>query len=201
MPTCTISVAPSSFPSAGGLAAVTFTTTNASDMSIHNGTDWLTPGGWVTATASGMIRVTITRTTTYHMEVSGPGGVSSCEANATLAPPPTPPTCTLSASPATINAGGSSTLTWTTTGDVVDFSIDQGVGSVSPAAGGSVSVSPPGDIVYTGTVINTAGQRATCAAQVMVAAPPPPSSAPTCTLSANPTSTSGGPSTLSWTTS
>ncbi|MFI5260425.1 MAG: hypothetical protein ACHQU0_01350, partial [Candidatus Paceibacteria bacterium] len=47
------------------------------------------------------------------------------------APPPPAPTCTLSASPASVTAGGSSALAWTTT-NATAFSIDQGIGAVTP---------------------------------------------------------------------
>ena len=42
------------------------------------------------------------------------------------------PTCTLTASPKTIQSGQSTTLSWTTTG-ATSFSIDRGIGSVTPS--------------------------------------------------------------------
>jgi hypothetical protein len=64
-------------------------------------------------------------------------------------------TCTLSASPSTITQGGSSTLSWTTTGNPTSASIDNDVGTVNPASG-SIDVSPSASTTYTLTVMSTA---------------------------------------------
>ena len=118
-------------------------------------------------------------------------------------PPPSPkaPTCTLSASPASVSTGGHSTLSWTTA-NADTASIDHGVGAATPVAAGSTSVSPSSSITYTLTATG-AGGSVTCPATVTVTStPPPPPTKPSCTLSASPASVStGGHSTLSWTTS
>ncbi len=114
-----------------------------------------------------------------------------------VAPPPVVPQCTLSASPSTVGAGGSSTLTWTTT-NATTGSIDHGVGSVSPVSGGTVAVTVPSTTTYTLTVTGPGGQ-VNCDTTVTV--PPPQPNAPVCTLVAAPTTiASGGASTLTWTT-
>jgi hypothetical protein len=77
------------------------------------------------------------------------------------------PTCSLTANPATISQGQSSTLTWTTTGNPTRASIDNGVGTVTPPAGGSVNISPAATTTYTLTVSNSAGSS-TCSAAVSV---------------------------------
>ena len=64
------------------------------------------------------------------------------------------PGATLTASPATIAAGTSATLSWTTTG-ASSVSIDKGVGSVT--ATGSLPVSPAVTTTYTLTATNSAG--------------------------------------------
>lgn len=55
--------------------------------------------------------------------------------------PPTdiPPEATLTANPASIVSGNSSSLTWTCSGSVTSASIDEGIGQVTPAASGTVS--------------------------------------------------------------
>jgi hypothetical protein len=86
----------------------------------------------------------------------------------------TAPTCSLSANPATINQGQSSTLTWTTLGSPTAASISN-IGAVSPT-GGSVNVSPTVSTAYTLTVSNAAGSG-TCSAAVTVT--PLPNQPPT----------------------
>ena len=108
------------------------------------------------------------------------------------------PTCTLSASPASIASGGSSTLTWTTT-NADAFTIDHSVGTVTPAAGSSRSVSPSVTTTYTGAATGSGG-TVHCSATVTITSAPPPSDNPSCTLAASPTQVSaGGRTTLTWT--
>jgi len=57
---------------------------------------------------------------------------------------PQPPTCTLSISPTTINFGESSSLSWVTTYSNTG-SIDQGIGTVTPIASGSKTVTVSGN--------------------------------------------------------
>ncbi|GAM99122.1 odd Oz/ten-m homolog 4 [alpha proteobacterium U9-1i] len=68
-----------------------------------------------------------------------------------------PSITSFSASPTTILQGASSTLTWATT-NATSASIDNGVGGVSPASGGSISVSPASTTTYTLTATGPAGQ-------------------------------------------
>ncbi|MGP8157072.1 MAG: peptidoglycan-associated lipoprotein Pal [Candidatus Acidiferrales bacterium] len=95
------------------------------------------------------------------------------------APPPAPaakPTVTLNASPASINAGDTSTLSWSST-DATDLDIEPGVGKVAPQ--GSTPVTPTETTNFTITATGPGGS-ATASASVEVAAapPPPPSPAP-----------------------
>ena len=76
-------------------------------------------------------------------------------------------TCTLSASPALITSGGSSTLTWTSA-NASSVSINNGVGTVTPTAGGTTSVSPSVTTTYTMTATGSGG-NGTCQATVTVA--------------------------------
>src|SRR5689334_4260114 len=54
---------------------------------------------------------------------------------------------TFTATPSTISAGSSATLAWTSS-NATAASIDHGVGSVTPASGGSVNVSPSTTTTY-----------------------------------------------------
>ncbi len=110
-------------------------------------------------------------------------------------PPPDPPpattSCTLSASPTSIQSGSSATLSWTTA-NTTSFSISNGIGSVSPVAGGSTTVSPTATTTYTGTATGTSGS-VTCTALVAVSAVPPPPPPPSnCSDSVGTTTAAGG---------
>jgi peptidoglycan-associated lipoprotein len=85
-------------------------------------------------------------------------------------PPPPQPTATLTASPDTVDKGGSSTLTWQTT-NATDISIDGGIGTVQ--ASGSKQVNPTDSTTYTLTAKGDGGTQ-TATARVTVNAPPPP---------------------------
>ncbi len=76
-----------------------------------------------------------------------------------------PPTCTLTANPTTINAGHSTTLSWTTA-NATTASINQGIGTVAVSAG-SRSVSPSGPLTYTMTVSGVGG-TGTCSQAIAV---------------------------------
>lgn len=85
-------------------------------------------------------------------------------------PPPAAPTASLSASPDTVQQGGSVTLSWQTT-NATDISIDNNVGSVQ--ASGSQQVTPSSSTTYTLTAKGPGGTQ-TATAQVTVTQPPPP---------------------------
>src|SRR5216684_6035485 len=100
------------------------------------------------------------------------------------------PAITFAATPSTVPAGHSSTLSWTTT-NATSVSIDNGIGS--QALYGSVAVSPTVTTTYTLTAIGPGGATTK---QVTVAVNPPPS----ITLSASPTSIVPGQASTPWTT-
>jgi hypothetical protein len=95
----------------------------------------------------------------------------------------TTPVCTLSANPATINAGASATQTsyiWTG-------------GSCAGTTGATCTVTPTATTTYTVAGANAGGAGTAASAAVTIAS----ASAPVCTLAANPASiTAGGSSTL-----
>ena len=101
-----------------------------------------------------------------------------CPAKVVAAPPPPPPsapspTASLSASPSSVDSGGCSTLTWSTS-NASSVSIDGGVGSVDSS--GSRQVCPGSTTTYMLTA-NGAGGSRTSSATVSIAAkatPPKP---------------------------
>lgn len=106
-----------------------------------------------------------------------------------------PPSVTISASPTSVNLGGSpssSVLTWDVFGDFTSASIDNGVGTVFGP--GNITVSPTQTTTYTITANGPAG---TSTSQVTVTVVPP--APPTIVFGGNPTSyINPGTSTLSW---
>jgi hypothetical protein len=103
-----------------------------------------------------------------------------------------PPFGSLNASTTTIQQGAPVTLTWTSS-NATSGSINNGVGNVSPLAGGSVTLTPSVTTTYTLTLTGSGGGTSTY--QVTVTVQPP-----TATLSASTTnSIQGSPVTLTWT--
>jgi peptidoglycan-associated lipoprotein len=101
---------------------------------------------------------------------------AGCKGKKTPPPPPPPPppvTATLSANPATIQSGQSSTLTWSTQ-NATDVTLDGN--KVDP--NGSQSVSPRQTTTYH-LVAKGAGGTQDAPATVNVTAPPPPPPPPT----------------------
>lgn len=90
-----------------------------------------------------------------------------------VVPPPPAPLASLTASPASIMKGKSSTLTWTSQ-NATNCDILPGIGSVQPQ--GSTTVTPDMDTTYTLTCKGEGG-TAESTATVNVTVPPPPSAA------------------------
>ena len=89
-------------------------------------------------------------------------------------PPPAPVTATLSANPATIQSGQSSTLTWSTQ-NATDITLDGN----KVDASGSQSVSPRQTTTYHLTAKGTGGTQDATATVTVTAPPPPPTPTPT----------------------
>jgi peptidoglycan-associated lipoprotein len=108
-------------------------------------------------------------------------GFAGCKKHVAATPPaPTPapapqPTVTINASPDTVNAGQSVSLSWSST-NATDLTIDPGVGKVSPQ--GSTPVSPTTSTTYTITA-NGSGGSATASARVTINSAQPVAVAPT----------------------
>ena len=181
-PTVTLAASPATI-TIGGSAVLTWTSTNAVTASIDNGVG--------NVPVSGSIAVTPTATTTYKITVSNT--VLTAVATAQVKVIGSLPTVTISAAPATIPAGGSSTLTWTST-NATSAAIDNGVGTVP--VNGSKVVTPAATTNYKITVTG-AGGSANASVTVQIS-----ESLPSVIITATPdTIPPGGSSTLTWTTS
>ena len=137
---------------------------------------------------NGSVSVSPAQTTTYTITATNADGTATDSVTVTVTYPA--PTVSISADPETIQAGGSSTLTWSST-DADSVVIDQGIGTV--ATNGSVTVSPIETTTYT---ISVTGPGGTATANVTVTATYPP---PTVSISADPETIQAGESaTLTW---
>jgi hypothetical protein len=186
-PYCTLDVHPYSITK-GESATVSWTSSNATSGSIDNGIGSIGP------VASGSVTVSPTSDTTYTATFTGPGGTVTCSDSIVVKQPTPKPYCTLKATPNTINKGEHVTLAWTSS-NATSGSIDNGVGSISPVASGSVTVAPTQNTNYTATFSGPGG-TVTCSDYVTVNVP----QKPVCTLKAWPSEIKQGGSTkLSWT--
>jgi IPT/TIG domain/NHL repeat/GYF domain 2 len=187
-------VTPASGTLAGG-TAVTITGTN------FNFGASVTIGGTAATSVIVVSSTQITATTPAHAAGAVNVVVTNADAqSATLASgftyvtaaPPTAPTATFTASPATITAGQTTTLSWATT-NATSVSIDNGLGA-QPTSG-SGTVAPTATTTYTLTATGAGGTTTKQVTVTVTPATPPPS----ITFTATPTSiTAGQSSTLSW---
>lgn len=132
-----------------------------------NATSCTASGAWSgTKSLTGSESVSPLTTSTYTLQCSGPGGSITQNVTVTVTPPPPPPTCSLNVTPGTIEQGGTASLGWTTT-NATSLSIDQGIGSVTPVASGSRSITPTATTTYTGTATGPSGS-VQCSATINV---------------------------------
>lgn len=161
-PTATISASPTTVRK-GQCSTLLWSATNATSATLNHG---IGP-----VASSGARQVCPESTSAYLLTATGAGGVASEVATVSVtAPPPAAPTATLAASPAAIQRGQCATLTWSST-NANTASIDQGVGSVTPA--GSRQVCPTDTTSYRFTATGAGGSQS-AATTVSVTAPPPP---------------------------
>lgn len=153
-PTATLGASPTTI-SAGNPATLTWTTANATAVSIEPGIG--------TVPASGSTTVTPSTTTEYTLTATGNTGTATAVATVTVQT--TAPTATLSASPTSITAGNTATLSWSTS-NATTVSINQGIGIVS--ASGSTTVSPTSTTQYTLTATSNSGASVTASSTVTV---------------------------------
>jgi PKD repeat protein len=179
-PTATFSAAPTTI-NAGQSSTLTWTSSNATSISIDNGVG--------SKPTSGNTSVSPSSTTTYTLTATGPGGTTTKTATVTVNTPA--PTVSFSASPSTVGTGQASTLIWSTT-NATTVTIDNGVGS-QPVSGSTI-VHPAVTTTYTLTA-NGPGGTMTGSATVTV------TSGPGITFTATPAFIGAGQSsTLNWST-
>lgn len=131
---------------AGQSSTLQWQTQNADNVTITN----------VGAVAvNGSVSVSPTQTTTYILTASNAGGQATAQATVTVSQGVA--IGSFAANPSTINAGQSSTLSWTTTG-ATSASIS-GIGTVP--VNGSTQVSPAQTTTYTLTVTGAGGATVT----------------------------------------
>jgi hypothetical protein len=128
-----------------------------------NGTGVITPGN-VAVSSGTVVTVSPTATTTYTLTVTPPTGTAVTQ-TATVTVTPAPPSITsFSATPATITAGASATLTGV-------FANGTGIitpGNLPVTSGAAVTVSPTATTTYTLTVTPATGTAVTQTATVTV---------------------------------
>jgi hypothetical protein len=135
---------------------------------FSNGTGVITPGS-VAATSGTPVTVTPTATTTYTLTVT-PSSGAAVTASVTITVNPLPTITSFVASPATITAGQSATLTGV-------FANGTGVitpGNIAATTGTAVTVSPTTTTTYTLTVTPASGAAITATAIITVNPAGPP---------------------------
>jgi phospholipase C len=194
-PTVTISASPATV-TAGSSSTLTVAATNATQVVI---TDNVDSNSYTLAGTGGTQAVTPAATTTYTATAMGAGGTATAQAVVTITPVVPAPTVTMSANPAAITAGNSSTLTVAATNAaqvVITDNIDNNTYTL-PGTGGTQAVIPATTATYTATATG-AGGTATAQAVVTVNAN---AGAPTVAMVASPTTIIiGSSSTLTVTT-
>ncbi len=155
-PTATLSASPTSI-TAGQSSTLTWSSTNATSCT---GTNFTASG------TSGSVSVSPTATTNYSLSCSGAGGTSSAQTATVTVTAVTAqkPTASLSASPTSITAGQSSTLTWSST----NATSCTGTGFTASGTSGSVSVSPTATTNYSLTCSGAGGTSSAATAMVTV---------------------------------
>jgi hypothetical protein len=130
--------------------------------------------------AKGVETVKPAKTTTYTLQAVGGGGTATTHVTVTVTTGPlstTAPSVTLSLNPSAISVGQSAKLIWSTT-NATTMSIDNGIGTVEPAASGSITISPAKTTTYTATAVGSDGQSASHSVTLTLNSQPslPPSS-------------------------
>lgn len=161
-PAVSISADPASVES-GKCTNLSWSSSNATNASIDQGVG--------SVPVNGSKQVCPTSNANYTITASGAGGSRTASAPVTVTqpPPPAAPAVSISASPASIQQGNCTNLSWNSS-NATSASIDQGVGAVSP--NGSKSVCPTANTNYTITASGAGGSR-TAVTGVSVTMPPP----------------------------
>jgi outer membrane protein OmpA-like peptidoglycan-associated protein len=175
-------------------AAISSGQTTTLSWVIQNATSaTITPGAGPVSATTGSVAVSPAATTTYTLTATGPNGNTTQTVQVTVGTT-SAQILRFSAGPSSIPTGGSSTLSWSTSG-ATSVSISPGIGTVT--ANGSTTVSPASTTTYTLSATGSDGRTITAAVQVTVGAV----TAQIVRFAANPASIpTGGQTTLSWST-
>ena len=184
-PTCTLTPATQTV-GYGAAAGLTWTTSNATDVSL-SGFGVVSLNGATTTPA-------LFGNASYKLTATGNGETVYCDAVVNVNTAPAPSCDLFTATPSTIMTGASTTLAWQTS-NVTEVFINNGIGKVSED--GTIKVSPLSNLTYTLTAVGVNNQQVTCAVPVTVAVDPVPvCEAFTATPSQLPVG--GGQTTLDW---
>jgi hypothetical protein len=155
LPTLTVSI--TATPESillGASSTLVWISTNADSCFIDQGIG--------SVATSGSITVKPLQTTIYKITATGLGGTHTANVTVTVSNPNNPPYVTISAIPNEILPGGSTYLSWSSSGGQSAF-IDNGVGIV--ALSGTVTVSPVNTTIYT---ISVTGATGSASAEALV---------------------------------
>lgn len=178
-PTVSVQITPSTVK-AGDTATLSWSSSNATSVTLDNGIGTVPPSGSRTITPSA--------TATYTATAAGAAGTVMATATVTVV---FPPTIAFAANPSSITQGDSTTLSWTST-NADSVTIDNNIGP--EPANGSLLVSPKSPTAYTATATGPGG-TVSSTFKVDVSNPP----APTVSMSVTPATISAGQiATLSW---
>ena len=188
LPTVSLTATPPSVVS-GGSSTLNWSTTNATSCTAT--------GGWSGAKnlTGTEVRNGLTANTSFTLSCTGAGGTATQTVTVNVTPATPPPTLALSANPAAILQGNSSTLTWSSSNASSCAATGDWTGAKATSASESTGALSS---VRTYTYILSctgAGGSASQTATVAVGAVP----APAVTISANPAQVAqGGTSNLTW---
>lgn len=145
---------------AGASTTLSWTTSGAASVTV-------TPGTFSSTSASGSVVLSPAATTTYTLTATNTTGSATATVTVTLTQPSLPTISSFTASPKSITQGGTSTLSWATSGATT---LNIAPGSLaSNSASGSVNVSPETTTTYVLTATSAAGS-VTASAMVTVMA-------------------------------
>lgn len=169
--------------SPGGTSTLSWNVSGATTVSIDNGIGIVT--------AIGTRQVTLAQTTTYTMTATNGSGSVTASTIISASQIGYPTITNFYASPATINPGGSTVLSWSTSG-ATNVSLNQGIGPVSPT--GTLTVVLSATTTFNLTATNSIGSVSASTTVTVVQ-----SGLPIISFTASPTAVSpSGTSTLSW---
>jgi hypothetical protein len=189
LPTLSLTANPMSV-AMGGSTTLTWSSTDAT--SCTGSGDW---SGTV-ATSGTQTISNITSNKTFSAQCTGPGGTSAMQSVTVTVGSNPAPTATLSANPTTVNSGGSTQLTWSST-NATACTASGGWSGPKNTSGNQTINNLTTSTTFSLQCSGAGGNSPVRSVTVTVNGTPPP--APTLTFTGNPTSvTSGGSSMLTW---